>query len=408
MNGSATVASQNSTANQTVDYIIPWLDDLYGAVSVLWCLVGTFGNLLSIKYFAREWKKVSNMLYLWMIGVDVTTCVSMLHFGVARIYPAFGEHFLQAGLLCNIFGFSYNISSRLSVFVVALQSILRSYSLVCPFRKIRLRFVMIAVSGMTAVQVFQASLPYLHLKKYEFNTHWSLCLWYLDDICPTDSKMYNILYILILILPFLLPAVPVLISCAVSIRFIGGNKILDIAGIATSPKSTISTPIVDKLCCRYYLPEKHKRLSVTPRLSQLSSVVKSRLKHRATVTILIITSTYIILNMPYWVYLTYYLIMPYTFSLFDLYLGIFLNPLCVILNAAINPVVYYLRISGMKTHMTGTFKNIQFPRSPRLRKKSIFCTNVTVSEAAVSRVECSYVVDRRESVVQFHTSVNRL
>ena len=376
MNSTATISARNSTDTLNIVYLIPWLDNVYGGVSLLGSLIGTVGNLLSIRYFARDRTKVSNMLYLWMIGIDVVTCVSLLHFGVARIYPAFGVKYLAAGILCNIFGFLYNISSRLSVFIVALQSILRSYSLVYPFKKTGSRYVLIIVSVMAAIQVFQASLPYLWWKKYEFNSHWTLCLWYLDDICKPESKMYNVLYILTLILPFLLPAVPVLISCGVSITFIRTNPVPDIPGMEISPKITAPNRILNKLCCSSgSAPAKKKRLSAAPRLSQLSSLVKSRLKHRATVTILIITGIYIILNIPYWVYLTYNLIMPYTFSLFDMYLGIFLNPLCVILNAAINPVVYFLRISGMRSHVTDTFKNIPLPRSPRPARRMVNISN---------------------------------
>ena len=61
--------------------------------------------------------------------------------------------------------------------------------------------------------------------------------------------------------------------------------------------------------------------------------------------------------MPYWVYLAYYLVRDYQFTASSTYLGILLNPICVILNAAINPVVYYMRISGMKSHVTGTLRN---------------------------------------------------
>ena len=401
MNGSVSVSTDNSTATTAVLFIIPWVDAVYGGVCLLGCFAGTTGNLLSIRYFVSERKKVSSMLYLWMISIDVLTCLSMIHFGVARIYPRFGEEYLGRGVWCNIFGFLYNISSRLSVFIVALQSILRSYSLVSPFKKPRGRYVMMVVSFMTTIQVFQASLPYLYRKTYEFNAHWTLCLWYLDDICPPDSKLYDVLYIFTLILPFLLPALPVLISCAVSIRYIRSNL-----NIPQTPSRNTSSALW-RLCWR---PNRERNPGVTPPISQLSSLVESRIKHRATVTILIITGIYITLNIPYWIYLTYYLIMPYDFSLFDLYLGILLNPVCVVLNAAINPVVYYLRISGMKSHVTGTFKNIQFPRSPRIRRR-------VVEEVGVSRLggfsgvesscfENSLVVERRQSVVQFRNTVS--
>jgi len=73
--------------------------------------------------------------------------------------------------------------------------------------------------------------------------------------------------------------------------------------------------------------------------------------------------------MPYWIYLAYYLVLDYQFTPTSTYVGILLNPICVILNAAINPVVYYLRISGMKKQVAGTLKNINFPRSPGVARR---------------------------------------
>ena len=104
-------------------------------------------------------------------------------------------------------------------------------------------------------------------------------------------------------------------------------------------------------------------------------------------------------------------------SLGEFYLGVFFNPVCVILNATVNPVVYYFRIAGMKSQMAKTLKDMQqIPRSPAVwRRRRDYClddqwrraricaedsprgvveemgsvTEVTRGECSVTRGECS-------------------
>lgn len=318
---------------------IPTIDVLYGTAALLSCFFGSISNIFSVKYFAKNRHKVSCNVYLWMVAVDFLTCFSMIHFGLSRIRPGFGN-FLGKGIWCNILGFIYNISSRLSVFIVAVQSIIRSYSLVYPFKKVQVGIPMVILSTMAVIQILQASLPYVRGKGYEYNDMWGICLWYLEDILSPSSSLYYMLYILTLILPFLLPALPVLVSCGVSIKYIWN----------TNPSPAV--------------------LSETPKISQLACVVKNKLKRRASVTVVIITVVYIVFNMPYWIYLICNMILdePLGGNLFNTYFGILLNPLCVILNAAANPIIYYFRIADMKNHVLLAFRNVEFPRSLKITK----------------------------------------
>ena len=330
-----------NNSNETADIIrIPSVDVLYGSVSLCSCFFGSVANLLSVRYFARNHRKVSNNVYLWMGAFDFLTCFSMIHFGLSRLNPAVGADILGNGFWCNLFGFTYNISSRLSVFIVAVQSILRSYCLVYPFRKLKLKVPILILSTMALVQIFQASLPYLRSKRYRYNTMWTTCLWYLDDIISPTSPLYSVLYIFTLILPFLLPALPVLVSCGVSIKYI---------------RAAYPTQLT---------------ISRNPKITQLACYFKSNIKRRASITVVIITVVYIVFNMPYWIYLIFNMVLnePLGGSYFNTYFGILLNPLCVIFNAAINPIIYFLRIADMKSQVLLPFKNIEFPRSLRPTK----------------------------------------
>ena len=156
----------------------------------------------------------------------------------------------------------------------------------------------------------------------------------------TNAKLYNLLFLLTMVMPILLPALPVLISCAVSVRYVWRRT--------------------NNLC---EMPKK---------LGDIPGMLNGRLKHRATVTIVIITFVYIVFNIPYWTFLLYMLIFPSSGnSLFKTYLFMFLNPVSVILNGFINPIVYYLRIAGMKKQLNGDFRNLQFPKSPALSRRKL-------------------------------------
>ena len=73
-----------------------------------------------------------------------------------------------SAVICNLAGVMFSLGSQLSVVSVALQSIIRTQSLVFPLREVKLVPVKIFGVLYLVAQVLIAALPFLHGQTYKF------------------------------------------------------------------------------------------------------------------------------------------------------------------------------------------------------------------------------------------------
>ena len=291
----------------------------FGIVGFLVCLSGIFLNSLSFPAFYKSIRHISNKFYLMMVVTDITTSLSMVPFCVSRLYN--GQSMLYDNVVvCNTAGVLFSLGSQLSVLSVALQSIVRTHSLLFPLRELKLLPLKLFCVFYFVAQVLIAALPFIVGKKYHYYTVVTSCNFSLRERWDSDSLAYKVILMLVGILPFLWPAIPILISCFISV-FI---------------------------------------LLVRDR-SMGDETTHARCRH-ASVTIVLVTILYIVLNIPYWNYLLFYLV-DYTaaatwFNAKDPnhYLYTFLNPFSMLLNAGINPLIYLIRMRKVRESIPGLFR----------------------------------------------------
>ena len=293
--------ASNSTPTPTSGYQPHyWADILLCAVYLLCLAVGVPGNLVAIKYFLRE-GRMTSYLFLSTAVVDLLAlAVKSVPISVSLIFHR-QPMFYSNDIACHVIGMFQNGTIMASVFIVAVLSSTRTYSLVFPLKIFRRRTVLVCMVVYFSVLVVHEVLPVL-LNKLHF-TYSS------EDVICWDAGDWSTYDDLVDSLFLALPIIPITFCCIVSCH-----------QVYFAPKNAIS---------------------------------QSRLKSSATITIILYTVTYIIFNAPNFVNYVLWNITsigyewpgPHYSSLFMQYYSWNISgELCLVMNSAVNPLIYLLRI----------------------------------------------------------------
>ena len=289
---------------------IPTTSPLYSAdvdagvgLLLITCFVlGAVGNTLALGYFLSGKRTTSNILYLSIVAVDLVSiglalCPGLSHF----------EHrdplLLSSPLFCNLWGVFFFVSSRLSVFLVAVLSVSRTVSLLSPFTADRRSHVLTPILVYTALLFLVSFLPYLYHDIYTYSRSIVFCGWDIPD------HHYLPIFISVFILLNILPFFPVVLSCILSVWELSRPSLS--AGYTNKGRG------------------EEKRFTST--------------------TIVILTSIYLLLNLPVVVYSLLFVVG--SMDLFSNYLTVFVFVYNVGINAAVNPVVYLCRFRGFRKYL---------------------------------------------------------
>ena len=114
-------------------------------------------------------------------------------------------------VLCNVWGVGWALTSRLSIFLVAVLSMTRCLKITRPFLHVRA----CAVNTCTAAYVLACLgiglIPFMYGSHYVYDRVSVLCLW--NPVGDVGSLTgFVALYILFINLPFSLPLIPTLVS----------------------------------------------------------------------------------------------------------------------------------------------------------------------------------------------------
>ena len=179
--------------------------------------------MIALRWFCNQRKDISNTIYICIVTVDVITCLLMLPPAISYLNNRQPKA-MKYGVVCNAWGVMFTVTSRLSVFLVAVLSISRTISVRFPFSKIRRTHVILPTAIYTVILVSVALLPFFYGNKYIYDHVAVLCLWTIIDNINPQGIAFTVLYIIFFILPFLLPFFPILTSCSVSVFVLRGSK----------------------------------------------------------------------------------------------------------------------------------------------------------------------------------------
>ena len=293
------------------------LDRLCGCILVLSLVVGASLNLLALLYFTFIRKKtLAEKLYTVVTAIDFTTCVTQIPVMLSLLSEQRAPVLFKYQLFCAAWVIIFEFLQRCSVFVVMLLSITRTIAITYPFYNIRQNAVLVAIipysfiiliNFVIGISFYKVTFIYLTDLGYGIKVVLSNPA---SDAQKSFQNADNILYNI----EILAPSIVVFISFIVSIV-------------------------------------KLRRCEVTKNGS-------NQKLHAASVTITLFTFMFMVLNLPLFVALTCLtvddVIRPgypgIIFSTWFMYWHSFVISKVVLVsaNAALNPVLYFLRMPKLK------------------------------------------------------------
>ena len=300
------------------------LTRFYGCVGIICFVFGITLNGLVFKYFYNRRKTLSNTLYCVIVITDIAVSVLILPY----ILPHFSEN--RAPLLFSSQGFCkfwtvlWGAFSKTTVVLVALLGILRTILLLYPLnnriRSLKRRFVLSILLLYFLVLLFCETVPTWQDYHWYFDQLRMRCEWRdLNSIALCDGKcdrvrtfgyVWNTLTLAVPVLPMLVSAV------------------LSVFGLRRGGRD------------------------------------EDKAKTYASVTIVLFTLLYVILNIPtliFWIMMLRHWDSGYTSSLmkFDqpyYFYSNFVDVLTVALNSLLNPVLYLWRMRELRKYLSPTIR----------------------------------------------------
>ena len=304
------------------------VDKTYGCICCLCFLIGTVGNVVSFLHFKSKKRDVSSVIYMFITATDIVISVSSLPVGISylsRRQPGtlFGNEYS-----CVASYYMWMIAILLSVFLVLCLTVARTISLLRPFLKQRIRYLVISVTMYTLIMFAKvASAHSLDIMYVGFSSFLSRCDLKLRDRPPdkenesgfvASSVSFNMVYTV--------PLLVVVVSCVISV------------------------------------------VVLTRRNRNVQQRELQQSRNRATVTILLFALLYGICSTPLVVHLliiSYCLITEdwgfyfymYWFDENKFYVA-FISSLLPAVNSAANPILYFWRMKPLREYTTAGIRKI--------------------------------------------------
>ena len=176
-------------STESVTAPIPYIshiETLYGTLCILSFIVGTAGNAVALVYFLHKKKDIATIIYTSVVIVDML--VSLITFPVAvSFYGGRNSIFFSNVIFCNIWGLAWVALSRMSVFLVALLSLTRAYSLTFPFHVVRRRVILVVILSATLIHILGSTIPLWFKDQHKYNRAMASCIEFTSYFMPNAA-----------------------------------------------------------------------------------------------------------------------------------------------------------------------------------------------------------------------------
>ena len=315
---------------------------LIGTIYIVVILLGIPSNMVSVFYFFNQivnqntTKEFFKWIYANIAAVDLSMC--LFSFPVVLIFynNQRDSVLFHDSIFCKIWGFLWEFLPYYSVFLVLVLSISRMLILVRPMTVLSKKYLFLTLAlynillGVAKIAFYSAGITQMDFTKRD-----GLCIL---SFVKENTNLYPI-YTFFNIILLALPIIPICISCVTSIsKMYKTDKAIKSAGKESNNKKN-------------YLTTQRGRLKKS----------KSR-NRRATITVIIMTLTYIMCNIPVfmnyvlygvWSAMTWTKYPPsietfYSNQLLYYYSWNLCLVLFVVINSALNPVIYFFRMAEFR------------------------------------------------------------
>ena len=293
-------------------------------------LFGLPANILSLCYFTRSRLKKDLPTYLYSLTSLQDALISLLSLihGITMLK----SRDLWLPGFCAAHHILFQMSQRMSVFLVAALSVTRTFTLMFPLKRIKPKSILKLLAVLWVLMTCFFVLP-PSIKLVQITYHWESGYCWAEPIPEKEfSATWDELDNTMDAAGLAFPVIPITVSCVIS-----AYKILAVKQV------------------------KNKRTKTRYTIRRSSAKIKST-NRKATGTIIIVTVMYIVSNIPLFVNYVLYLITIISFQ----YPGpIYSSPvmyfyswnvtaiLSTSLNAVANPVVYLTRFKAFRRWIRG-------------------------------------------------------
>lgn len=318
---------------------------LLGVIYIILMIIGIPSNIVSVIHFtsqtarARSTREYFKWIYSNIALVDL--CITLFSFPLIDVFmdKSRDSVFFENIMFCRFWGFLWEVLPYYSVFLVLTLSISRMLILVKPMHILSKRILFFSMAIYTILLIAaKVTFNMADITQMDYTKRDTLCIMVPVDATVSIYPLYTFFNIILLAVPI----IPICISCFLSIS-------------------------------RMYKTDQAVRSTrkMSNNVQRRVSVKKSQQRHRrATVTVIIMTVTYILCNVP--VFLNYVLYgvwsaltiadsekHPYK----DFYNTVFMYyyswnsclVLFVVINAVLNPIIYVTRMKEFRQFVIAKF-----------------------------------------------------
>lgn len=311
-------------------YPITAVDITLGTLYILISVIGILGNISAIIFYHNDnsssmRREFFRLLFLLIAYVDLVSCTTLFPVIEVMLTGRSSPMMFSNNWFCMIWGIIWEVNPLLSVFLVALISFSRILTMLFPLKQLPDKKVLIAiVSGYLTYTLLAKTVPLADDKVlYKYFTNMGYC-----SLEPASNEIAGDFYQITNTFQLGFPFIPICISCAFSIALVS-----------------------------------RKRISAGSTKSGARRGSSQKMLEDATVTIIIMTSVYLLFNIPVlgnFIYFTRYYYSDAATKYYDtVFLEQYIWNLTTIFttvgNAACNPLVYLWRVRSYRQWLTGLF-----------------------------------------------------
>ena len=136
-------------------------DVIYGLICVSFSFVGVLGNIFSFFFFKAKKRDISTVIYMLITGCDIVISIFVFPVGISLFSqrnpgPIFGNK-----ISCTAWVYAWHSAILLSYFLVICLSITRTFSLLRPFERLKIKKIFLSVTLFTVLALVHSLWYYI-------------------------------------------------------------------------------------------------------------------------------------------------------------------------------------------------------------------------------------------------------
>ena len=174
-----------------MEVLLTAVNYFYGSICCLCFLIGTLGNIASFSYFKSKKSDISSLIYMLITANDIVVSITLLPVGMSFLSKG------KPGLIfgnkygCATWYYTWKIAIKLSVFLVLCLSVTRTFSLLRPFIRQKIKYFVLAVMIMIVMNLaFEATFLLLDSTRVMFSPKIFRCGWYFYGSTNVELIVY--------------------------------------------------------------------------------------------------------------------------------------------------------------------------------------------------------------------------